>query len=456
MDSLHELLQKQRQYFYTNATRSIAFRTKQLKLLAEIIRKYQNDIMDALSKDLHKSAFESYETEIGIVLSEICQLFGMLPKWAKPKSARTPLQLLPGKSYIYHEPYGVCLIISPWNYPFQLTISPLLGAIAAGNCVTLKLSEYSVHTTQILQKMLQEAFPPEYVSVVTGDSTVGQALLQETWDMIFFTGNPTVGKTVMQAAAQHLTPVVLELGGKSPCLIDQNVNLATAVKRIAWGKFLNVGQTCVAPDYLLVHESIKDQFIVQLRQQIIAFYGSTPQQSPDYGRIISARHFSRLQKLLDPSKIVIGGQSDEKDLYIAPTVMDHVTWTDPIMQEEIFGPILPIITISNWDQTIAHLHALPKPLALYLFSDDSALQQKVLQQVSFGGGCLNDTILHLANPNLPFGGVGMSGMGAYHGQSSLEVFSHAKSIFHQSRMVDIPMRYPPYRDKLRWLKKFIR
>ncbi len=455
MKLISSVLQQQRLYFQSQATLPIAFRLEMLHRLSQQIRCSEKEITEALQKDLHKSAFEAYETEIGIVLDEIRTISKNLKSWARPKRVSTPLTLFPGKSYIYSEPYGVCLIIAPWNYPFQLAIAPLLGAIAAGNCAIMKPSEYSPHTAQIIADLIQRTFAPKYVSTILGDQAVGAELLQEPFDLIFFTGGPGIAKIVMKAAAEHLTPVVLELGGKSPCIVDQNIDIAIAAKRIVWGKFLNAGQTCVAPDYVLAHEKIYAPLLDAMKQTIQDFYGQDPFQSPDYSRIISLKHFQRLQKLLSCGKAIAGGTTQESQLYISPTILCDVDWESAIMQEEIFGPILPVFSYSTWDQVKSRIHSKPKPLALYLFSKNAHIQACMTSDFSFGGGCINDTLVHVANLALPFGGIGQSGIGQYHGKASFDAFTHPKSVFKKPFWLDVPIRYPPYEGKMKWLKRFL-
>lgn len=426
-------------------------RTQLLLSLRDSIKRHQDDVLRALKQDLGKSASESW-IELGGVLSEIELLVKELPVWAQTEKVATPLVLLPGKSSIRPAPYGIVLILSPWNYPFQLAFKPLVGALSAGNRVVLKPSEMTPAVASVIEKIVSEALPATEVAVLQGGPQETQALLQERFDLIFFTGSTAVGKVVMKAAAEHLTPVILELGGKSPCIVDETADVKQTAKRIVWGKFTNAGQTCVAPDYILAHASIKDRLIQECRNVLAEFYGADPKTSADFGRIVTEKHFDRLMGLLDGAQVVHGGQSDRSAKFIAPTLVDQVDWGDKLMREEIFGPILPFIAYQDLDEALDRIRQLPHPLALYIFSSSSQHQEKVMTQVSFGGGCINDTIVHLGNHNLPFGGVGESGMGSYHGKHSFDAFSHKKAVFQQSTLVDIPVRYPPYKDKEKLIK----
>jgi aldehyde dehydrogenase (NAD+) len=435
---------------------SLAQRRLRLESLRSVIQKNELSIVRALKEDLGKSQFESYASEVGFMLEEIRFILKHLDQWARPRKVSTPLALQPGCSYVQAEPYGVVLIIAPWNYPFQLCLSPLVGAIAAGNRVVLKPSEFTPKTSEIIAQIIDEVFRPSEVVVVEGAVQETQELLRQHFDYIFFTGSTPVGKIIMKAAAEHLTPVTLELGGKSPCLIDESANLDLAARRCAWGKFMNAGQTCVAPDYVLVPAQLQDQFIERLNFHLQAFYGKKPETSPDYPRIINERHFNRLKALVIPEKVVIGGEFNLEQRYIAPTVMRDVAWEDAVMQDEIFGPVLPVLPYHDLEAAISKILQNAKPLAFYLFTENITQGKKLMQRLPFGGGCLNDTIVHLANPNLPFGGVGASGIGSYHGQRSFETFSHIKSIYQQTTKVDLPVRYPPYEGKLKLLKFFLR
>ena len=456
MKEVQSLVSEQKAFFNTGKTKDAGFRKTQLTTLQKAIGENRVKILDALQQDLSKSAYEGYMTEVGIVLDEIRFIKKHLLKWAKARRVRTHLFQFPGSSYIYTEPYGVSLIISPWNYPFQLVIGPLIGSMAAGNCSVVKPSEYAPHTAQVLKEIISDNFDPNYIAVVEGEAAVSRALLDENFDYIFFTGSVAVGKAVMQAAARNLTPVTLELGGKSPCIVDRDVDLDVTAKRICSGKFINAGQTCIAPDYLLVHQDIKIELLDRMKFFIDRFYGADPQLSADYPRIVNEKHFLRLAQLMNAGNIIAGGQTDRQSLYIAPTIIDDIAWDDPVMQDEIFGPILPVLAYNNLSQAIARVKELPKPLALYYFSNNRQNSQQIIKDTSFGGGCINDTLLHFANPHLPFGGTGSSGIGSYHGKKSFETFSHQKSILKRSFRLDAPLRYPPYGNKLKILKKIMR
>ncbi len=440
--TIPNLVQAQREFFRTGQSKSLDFRLEQLATLKRYILEYQADILAAVKADLGRSEFEGY-FEISS-LSEINLAIKQLKSWAKPQSVKTPIEQFPSTAYIQPEPLGVALIIAPWNYPFQLTISPLVGAIAAGNCAIVKPSELAPHTSAVIAKIIRQAFEPNYVAVIEGGIEVNQQLLAEKFDHIFFTGGTAIGRIVMAAAAKHLTPVTLELGGKSPCIVDADVNLEVAAKRIAWGKFLNAGQTCIAPDYVLADRRIKSELIDLIQQHLQTFYGDNPIQSPDFCRIISPRHFDRLASFLDNGTVAVGGQTDAAARYIAPTVLDNITWDDAVMQDEIFGPILPVLAYDQLDQAIAQVNDRPKPLALYFFSNDTAKQDRVLAATSSGGACMNDTVMQIALAALPFGGVGESGMGAYHGKASFDRFSHYKSVLRRGLWLDLAWRYAPY------------
>jgi len=446
----------QKAFFSTGQTRDVGFRKAQLDTLQKAVGENRSKILDALQQDLAKSAYEGYLTEVGIVLDEIRFIKKRLFKWAKARRVRTHLFQFPGASYIYAEPYGVSLIISPWNYPFQLVAGPLIGSMAAGNCTVVKPSEYAPHTARVISEIISANFDPAYIAVVEGEAAVSRALLDENFDYIFFTGSAAVGKAVMQAAARHLTPVTLELGGKSPCIVDRDVNLDVTAKRICSGKFINAGQTCIAPDYLLVHREIKTALLDRMKFFIREFYGPDPQLNPDYPRIVNEKHFLRLTELMRAGNIVAGGRTDRRSLYIAPTIVDDIAWDDPIMQDEIFGPVLPVLAYTDLSEAVSRVKALPRPLALYYFSKNRRNAEKIIKDASFGGGCINDTLLHFANPHLPFGGTGSSGIGSYHGKKSFETFSHQKSILKRSFRLDAPLRYPPYGNKLRILEKIMR
>ncbi|PSR19401.1 aldehyde dehydrogenase family protein [filamentous cyanobacterium CCP3] len=448
-----DLLRRQRAYWATGATRSLDFRLDQLKALRAAIVKYQAEIIDAAKQDLGRPEFEGY-IEVAVI-GELDYVIKHLRRWAKPRRANLALSQMPGSAWVQPEPLGVALIIGPWNYPFQLNISPLMGAIAAGNCAILKPSELAPATSAVLARLIEETFDPAHVALVEGGVDTAQALLAETFDHILFTGGERVGKIVMQAAAQHLTPVTLELGGKSPCIVDIDVNVEVAARRIVWGKFLNAGQTCIAPDYLLVDERVKADLVTALKQRMAECYGENPAHSPDFSRVVNERQFDRLVGLLGQGEVVVGGEHNRSDRYIAPTLIDGVSWDDPIMKEEIFGPILPILTYRSLDEAIASISQRPKPLALYVFSRDRQVQTQVLDRTTAGSVCINDVILQVAVWGLPFGGVGSSGMGRYHGQYSFDTFSNLKSVFKKPFWLDMDWRYPPYESKVKLFKKMM-
>lgn len=453
MQDVQELVEKQRAFYESGVTKELDFRKEKLEKLRDAIKENEDEIMEALKKDLNKASFEAYVTEIGIVLDEIRYILKHLSTWAKPKKVRTPITQFKSTSTIYSEPYGVTLIMSPWNYPFQLAIAPLVGAIAAGNCAIIKPSEFAPHTSAAINKLIWQNFEEAFISVVQGGIEENKALLDEKFDYIFFTGSVAVGKIIMAAASKHLTPVTLELGGKSPCIVDETANIDLAAKRIVWGKFLNAGQTCVAPDYLLVQSSVKNKLIEKMQHYITQFYGANPCVSPDYPKIINEKQYHRLINLMQSGKVIFGGQCVDESYHLAPTLMDSVTWESAIMQEEIFGPLLPVIEFENLNEATAQILKYSKPLALYLFTNDKKSEEYVLNKASFGGGCINDTIVHLATPYLPFGGVGESGMGSYHGRTSFDIFSHKKSILKKSSRIDLPLRYPPYKKSVLGLVK---
>lgn len=454
--SISQTLTGLRAFFAAGKTRDVRFRITQLKKLKEGIRKYEPEIIAALYNDFHKPPFESYATEIGILYTEIDHAVRHIRSWSRPRRVATPVIHFLSRSRIYHEPYGVVLMISPWNYPFQLTIAPLIGAIAAGNCVLIKPSEFSPATSAVIAKMIAELFDPDYLAVFQGDAEATQQILAEKFDYIFYTGSTAVGRIIMTAAARHLTPVTLELGGKSPCIVDQNARLDYGIKRIAWGKFLNAGQTCIAPDYVLIQRTIKEAFVEEMIRTIHTFYGEEPMESPDYARIINERHFNRLLRLMEKGRILSGGNNRRKDLYIAPTIIDQISPDDPVMQEEIFGPILPLIEYDDIGEAIAFVNQRPKPLALYCFSENKQIQDRVLRETSSGGGCINDTISHIGSQELPFGGIGESGMGGYHGKASFDTFTHQRGMLFRSNLVDMPLRYPPYHGRVSLLKVLFR
>lgn len=451
--NLAERLAAQRSYFASGQTRPLDFRLGQLQALQQSIQRYETRILEALKQDLGKPTFEAYAAEVGFVLDDIRFTLKHLPEWMAIEEVKTPLVHQPGSSHLIYEPYGLCLIMAPWNYPFQLLVAPLIGALAAGNCAVLKPSELAPATSALMAELVQKTFDPHYVSLYEGALEMNQALLSERFDHIFFTGSTRVGKIVMQQAAEHLTPVVLELGGKSPCIVDRGVPLDITARRIVWGKFMNAGQTCVAPDYVLVPPEMKVELIQAMEQALKDFYGLEPKASPDYARIINAAHFERLTALMPAEQVIVGGQTDATQRYIAPTILSPVNWDDPVMQDEIFGPLLPVLTYRSLQEALEQIRQRPRPLALYLFSENRAHHELVMGGLSFGGGCINDTIVHLATPYLPFGGIGGSGMGAYHGRYSFETFSHRKAIMKRPLKMDLPLRYPPYNG---WKEKVLR
>ena len=456
--SIQALLARQKAYFHSGATLPVRFRIEQLKRLYASVQAHQAEINDALKRDLGKSHYEGFMCESGLVLTEISYMIRHTRRYAKQKTVATPLAQFHSHSYRQPVPYGNVLIMSPWNYPFLLTLDPLVDAIAAGNTAIVKPSAYSPATSKIVETILSECFPPEYVAVVTGGRAENAALLEQPFDMIFFTGSQAVGKEVLRHAAEHLTPAVLELGGKSPCIVDASANLQLAARRIVFGKFLNCGQTCVAPDYVLCEQSVRDELLKALVAEIKKQYGENPLANQDYGKIINEKHFTRLCGLIDESKVVIGGNTDPEACQIAPTVMDGVTYDDAVMGEEIFGPILPILTFEQFDSVVDDLKTKDKPLALYLFTSNRAHVRRVTTELSYGGGCINDVVIHLATSEMGFGGVGASGMGSYHGKDGFDAFSHYKSIVDKKTWLDLPMRYQPYRSKLyaKLLQLFLR
>lgn len=456
INEIERIIKKQKEYFLEGKTLSYAFRLQQLKLLKQVIKAHEQEILAALKSDLNKSDFEGYATEVGFTYEELNHAISHLKSWMRPKRVWTPLTQFWSVSKIYPKPYGVSLIISPWNYPFQLLFAPLIGAISAGCTAVLKSSELAPATSSISKKIIDKYFQPDYIALVEGGIETSQALLQQKWDMIFFTGSTQVGKIVMQSAAKYLTPTVLELGGKSPCIVDETAHLEFAARRIVWGKLVNAGQTCVAPDYLFVHETIKDALVQKIIENIKKSYGEDASKSPDYPRIINEKHFIRLTKYLNDGNIIYGGKTNVETLYFEPTLLDNVKPESPVMQEEIFGPILPILTYKNLKQAIDFINARPKPLALYLFTNSSENEQKILNYTDSGGGCINDCLVHLAPQDLPFGGIGESGMGHYHGKSSFDAFSHPRGILKKTNLFDVPIRYAPYLNKLKLLKYFMK
>lgn len=452
---VQSILDIQKTFYQSGATLTRRFRVGALKKLSGLIRADEEAILSALAEDLGKSRFEAYTNEIGILYLEIRHALRHLSGWMKPERTRLEYFHLPGSGRIYKEPYGNTLIISPWNYPFQLLMSPLIGAIAAGNTAVCKPSELAPATEALLARLINDNFDPGFIRVVTGGPALTSELLELPWDKIFFTGSVRVGKIVMQAAARHLTPVTLELGGKSPTIVDETANLRLAARKIAWGKWNNAGQTCVAPDYILAHASIKDTLVAYLKESIVEFFGADPSQSPHYGRIINNSHMSRLEALLDCNRCVTGGATDKAARYMAPTILDPATWDMPVMADEIFGPILPVLTFNKLDEAIAQVRARPKPLALYLFSNSRENERRVMTELSFGGGGVNTTILQVASSYLPFGGVGPSGLGDYHGKASFDAFTHRKSVLKQSSLLDPGLVYPGRQVPMSWIKKIM-
>lgn len=454
--AIADLIERQREFFRTGRTKERDFRQEALRKLKSAVQRYEPELLRALKADLNKSEFDAYTTEIGIVLSEISHTLRHLKSWMKPRKVRTPLTHIGSKSVVYSEPYGISLIVAPWNYPFQLAVAPLIGAIAAGNCAVLKPSELTPRTSGLLARLIGETFPETYLAVVEGGVETSQELLNEPFDHIFFTGSVPVGRIVMEAASKRLTPVTLELGGKSPCIVHEDAKLDVAAKRVAWGKFMNAGQTCIAPDYLYVHRSVRDEFLRRLQSAVRELYGERPLENEHFTRIVSAKHFDRLNAFLDNGVVFMGGRADRDRLTIEPTVLTGVTWSDPVMQDEIFGPILPVLEYDRVDELAAGIEHHPKPLALYLFTESSDVTANVLDRVTFGGGCINDTVYHFTSPYLPFGGVGSSGTGAYHGKDSFDVFSHRKSVLKQTTLFDIPFRYPNFKNGLKYVKMFLK
>ncbi|MBV8254959.1 MAG: aldehyde dehydrogenase [Chitinophaga sp.] len=451
-----QLYEAQKAYFESGATLPFSFRKTQLKRLKKAIEKHESRILDALHKDLHKHPMEAYSSEVGFLYEEIAYILDNLKAWMEPQVVTSPLVTYPSSSRIYRQPLGLTLIIAPWNYPFMLLLSPLLGAIAGGNCAVLKPSELAPATADVINDLIKETFDPKYIAVVEGDGGVVIPILMTCrFDHVFFTGSIPVGKKIMEMAVPHLTPVTLELGGKSPCVVDEKVNIKVAAKRIAWGKFWNAGQTCVAPDYILVHQHVKTELEDALREAIISFFGENPAESPDYARLINDRRFDVVSSYLSQGHIIHGGQTDKATRYIAPTLMTDVEWDDPVMQDEIFGPILPILPYTDLPQAIQAIRKLPYPLALYVFTNSKKTERALIEQVRFGGGCVNNALVHLTNPELPFGGTGYSGMGQYHGKYSFDTFTHPKGMLKTATWLDVPTKYPPFKNKLKLLKKIM-
>lgn len=458
MTIIRDKFNNSKAFFNTHKTKNLKFRKQQLKLLSKNIKNHENELLDALYKDLGKSKVEAYATEIGMLLKSIKLMRKELKNWSKTKQTDTPLYLFPTKSYIKKEPYGTVLIIGPFNYPVQLVFEPLIGAIAAGNTAIVKPSELTPHVAIVIKDIIEDTFDEAYVSVVEGGIEETQTLLSLPFDYMFFTGSEKVGKIVYEAAARKLIPVTLELGGKSPVIVDDTANIKVASERISFGKFTNAGQTCVAPDYILVQRKVKNDLIKALKKTITEFYGENIEKSPDFGRIVNQKHFNRLNDLIQIHKdnVVFGGNSSKEDLYIEPTLLDNITNDNKIMKEEIFGPILPIITYDHFDEVLEIIQSKSKPLSLYLFSEDENMTHRVVEELSFGGGAINDTLMHLANPNLPFGGVGSSGIGQYHGKYSFDTFSHMKSYTFKSTRLESSLFFPPYKGKFKYIKTFFK
>lgn len=454
--NITELLEIQHSFFKTGKTKDITFRKTCLIKLEKEINKRENDIIDALYKDFKKSKYEAVMTETAIIKSEIRKFINNIHKWTKPKRVFPNLLNFPSSAHIYKEPYGTVLIISPWNYPYQLAFSPLIGAIAAGNTIILKPSELTPNTSKITKEIINSVFENNHVCVVEGDVTVAQELLKQRWDYIFFTGSVPVGKIVYEAAAKHLTPVTLELGGKNPCIIDKTANIKLAAKRLVWGKCINAGQTCIAPDYLLIHKSIKNDFIEAFKIEIEHAYGKNPKESNDFPRIINERNFERLSNMLVNERLLIGGEIDKSECYIAPTLVDEPSLDSEIMKGEIFGPISPILSYETTEDLEHIISNYEKPLALYVFTSNMSFAKKLINKYSFGGGTINDTTVHFTNNRLPFGGVGHSGIGGYHGKQTFDVFSHKKGIVKRGTWLDVPTRYAPYKGKIKTLRKLMK
>lgn len=455
MQTPKEIVLKQRCFFYNGNTLSISYRKEALLKLKKSLEKHQDELIQAVYNDFKKSEFEVLLTEFAMLQLEIKNHLKNLYRWTKPQKVRASILNFPSSDFIYKQPYGVVLIISPWNYPLLLALQPMISAIAAGNCVILKPSEISVHTSKVLQKMISETFPQEYISVIKGDVQKTTEILENKFDKIFFTGSTSVGKIIQQKAAETLTPTVLELGGKSPCVITKSANLEIAAKRITFGKFVNAGQTCIAPDFIWIDEMIKDKFMAILKQTLIDFYGNEMQSNPDFPRIINQKQFLRLEKYLSDGKIYFGGKTDAVDNYIQPTILDDISFDDAIMQDEIFGPILPILTFKNLAEVIEHNHQNEKPLAMYFFTTKKSEIKNFMTQTQFGGGCVNDVLSHIINDKVPFGGFGASGLGNYHGKFGFDAFVHFKTIVHRKNWFDFKIKYAPYAKKSQIIKKFL-
>lgn len=454
---IEKIIEKQREYFKTGATKDVAFRLQALKKLERAIRDSESKINNALKADLNKSEFETYMTETGMALSELSYVRRHLKKWVRTRHVMSPMAQFHASSFVVPEPYGVTLVMSPWNYPFMLCIEPLIGAISAGNCCILKPSNYSPATSAVIYDIVCENFASEYITVIQGGRKENAELLEQRFDYIFFTGSINVGKLVMEKASRNLTPVTLELGGKSPCIVDKTANLELTAKRLVFGKYLNAGQTCVAPDYLLVHSSVKDELMQYLKAYIKKYFGTDPISNDDYPKIINEKHFDRINRLIIGEKIISGGKSNLEKLKIEPTILGNISAESPVMHEEIFGPVLPVITFETIDDAEDFIGVREKPLALYLFTTDRNVERRILKNLSFGGGCINDTIIHLASSRMGFGGIGGSGMGSYHGKLSFDTFSHYKSIVKKYNWIDLPIRYHPYtHTKEKLLRLFLK
>jgi aldehyde dehydrogenase (NAD+) len=456
--NIDKIFDLQKNYFKLHETKDINFRIRQLEILKCAIESYEKKIIEALKLDLGKSEFETYETEIAIVLSEIKHVKKDLKKWAKPKKVKRSLSSPTSKNFIYSQPYGVCLIMAPWNYPFQLCISPLIGAIMAGNTAIIKPSELAPNTSKVIYEMISKYFDEKYIAVVEGEIAENQYLLDKNFDYIFFTGSPMIGKIVMEKASKNLIPVTLELGGKSPCIVDKDIhNIKLCAKRVAWGKLLNNGQTCIAPDYIIVHKKVKKLFLDEVINNIKSFYGDNALENNDYAKVVNERHFNRLISLIEPQKVLYGGNYNRDTLKIEPTILDNISLDDKIMQEEIFGPLMPILEFENIDDILNIINYNENPLAMYIFTKNKKFEEELINKVSFGGGCVNDTIMHISNPNLPFGGIKTSGIGSYHGKKSFETFSHQKSIVKASMRLDLSFIYPPYtKNNLNLIRKLFK
>ena len=453
--NIAEIFARQLQLFNSGATRPIGFRIEQLKKLKAAILLHEAEIEQALYKDLRKSTYEAFGSEIGQLLREIDFTISHLHAWARPQSVSTPLMLFPSTSKIYRDPLGIVLIIGPWNYPFLLTMGPLISAIAGGNTAIIKPSEEAAHTAMVVEKIIASIFNQDYIHVVqgVGGEVIPAMMNQVRFDHVFFTGSTGVGQKIMEMAAKKLVPVTLELGGKSPCIVDRSANLDYAAKKIVWSKLMNAGQTCVAPDYVLVHNDIKDELVTKIKDNFRSMFGEDPMMSEDYGRIINNKRFKKLMSYLDPGKIVSGGRSNEADLYIEPTILENISIQDPVMQEEIFGPILPVIGFNDQEEVVDWVEKNPFPLSLYIYAEDRAVQNFYLSRLRFGGSCINNSLIHLGNPHLPFGGVGPSGTGQYHGKFGFETFTRPKAVLHSRSWFDIPLLYAPFKGKVELLKK---